>query len=724
MRTRGIQLFATVLPLLFVFSLVSAQEKVIQSKVREEAFARLVQVDISVLKPGSKTYASVPGLIFDHFEVRLDGKPLTPEQRQQVVFEPICDLIPGQDGSTSPDSAADTPSQERPILVVVDFNYVDSRGRNKVAKMLDQLAEHAATSHAKYKIYSITRQVRHLTDDFTSDAAEIRAAAELIRNTLHRGAMIRSFHGTPPDATSAAGLDDGDGEGIPSDSSESFADLLKDSPFSQLDSGNSSFFAEMVFSDIWGDAHSDYLPSASLAALESIMRAHTSIRGRKAVLLFSSEAFRYSRQDRLEMEVKGLAELGRQGFTIWTIDVEGVGRKNSGASELLSMLAQDSGGDSIRNTNNLMRAFKGAEEQLSCYYLFSLPMAASATQTKRHDLTVKLDTTKYKELWGYRVLAPTKLTLLDEHSKLRNQRISALLSPEDYPNPQVSSVIGYPIAVGDKFVLPVQVRVPLKDLTWLPAGKASRARVLVDAVVERDTGRGSDTVCKTSTDDLGILEINLPHPPDPSSNVGLTIEIPCSLKRDGLLTVRGVVTDMETGKSGAGRSSVLIRRKGLDEWSALELGLQASSGRDYVWTRQMKSAVRDRKRQAWRAVTENQPAFIEDRSALRYVLCGPERSAARDEIVHVIIRENGEGAASISEIIPSSGLKLPASEETGSFCSPAMVTLPEFSCEAGKYAFAVLRKGTDHQLALDAFLNPQPTLPEGVLGLKRFEIRP
>ncbi len=722
MKIRGMQLLAAALALLLVFSLADAQEKVIQSKVREEALSRLVQVDVSVLKPGSKTYASVPGLTFDQFEVRLDGKLLTPEQQQQVIFEPICDLVPGQGEASSPGPTAGTPSQERPVLVVVDFNYVDSRGRNQVAKMLDELADHAATSHAKYKIYGITRQVRHLTDDFTSDAGEIHAAAELIRNTLHRGAMIRSFHGAPPDPS--AGLDSGDSEDIPSDSSESFADLLKDSPFSQLGSGNSSFFAEMVFSDIWGDAHSDYLPSASLAALESILRAHASIRGRKAVLLFSSEAFRYSRKDRLEMEVKGLAELGRQGFTIWTIDVEGVSRKNSGASELLSMLAQDSGGDSIRNTNNLMRAFKGAEEQLSCYYLFSLPMVSSATQTKQHDLTVKLDTTKHKELWGYRVLAPTKLTLLDEHSKLRNQRVSALLSPEDYDNPQVSSVIGYPIAVGAKFVLPVQVRVPLKDLTWLPAGKASRARVLVDAVVERDTGRGSETICRTSTDDLGILEINLPRPPAPGSNVGLTIEIPCTLKRDGLLTVRGVVTDIETGESGAGRSSVLIRQKGLDEWSALELGLQASSGRDYVWTRQMKSAVRDRKRQAWRAVTQEQPAFVEDRSALRYVLCGPERSAARDEIVHVVIRDDGEGDASISEIVPSTGLKLPASEETGSFCSPAMVTLPEFSCEAGSYAFAVLRKGADQQLALDAFLDPQAPLPDGVLGLKRFEIRP
>jgi hypothetical protein len=139
----------------------------------ERAEARLVQVDVSVVDPKGGSYRSVPGLTEEQFEIKLDGRPLTPEDRAALRFDPICDAA----GDGMP----------RPILVVVDFNYVDARGRAKVADAVDGLADGAASRPEVYKVYALTRQVRELTAGFTRDPARLREAAAAIRAVAFRG---------------------------------------------------------------------------------------------------------------------------------------------------------------------------------------------------------------------------------------------------------------------------------------------------------------------------------------------------------------------------------------------------------------------------------------------------------------------------------------------------------------------------------------------------------
>ncbi|MCU0225147.1 MAG: hypothetical protein MUF27_14010 [Acidobacteria bacterium] len=139
----------------------------------ERAEARLVQVDVSVVDPKDGSYRSVPGLSAEQFELKLDGRALSAEDRAALRFDPICD------------AAGD--GMARPILVIVDFNYVDARGRAKVADAIDGLADGAAARPEVYKVYGLTRQVRELTPGFTRDPARLHEAAAAIRAVAFRG---------------------------------------------------------------------------------------------------------------------------------------------------------------------------------------------------------------------------------------------------------------------------------------------------------------------------------------------------------------------------------------------------------------------------------------------------------------------------------------------------------------------------------------------------------
>jgi hypothetical protein len=133
----------------------------------ERAEARLVQVDVSVIDPKKSPYRSMPGLQLDQFDIRLDGVKLTTEQRAAVKFDPMCD-----------DHAAES---GRWVVVLVDFNYVDERGRLAVSRALDELAITAKSGAEVYKFYAMTRQLRALNAGFTKDPVEIQRVARLIR---------------------------------------------------------------------------------------------------------------------------------------------------------------------------------------------------------------------------------------------------------------------------------------------------------------------------------------------------------------------------------------------------------------------------------------------------------------------------------------------------------------------------------------------------------------
>lgn len=135
-------------------------------EIIEEVEVAIVQVDVSVIDPHSRSRASVRGLTADDFAVSVDGRRLTDEQRRGLAVDEMCF---GEDA---------TP---RPVIVVIDFNYIDAAGRGRVAEALGRIAD-APVPGIAYKFYGLTREVRALTDTFVIDPEEIRRVAGLVRS--------------------------------------------------------------------------------------------------------------------------------------------------------------------------------------------------------------------------------------------------------------------------------------------------------------------------------------------------------------------------------------------------------------------------------------------------------------------------------------------------------------------------------------------------------------
>jgi VWFA-related protein len=675
----------------------------VDSGAREEIQVRMVQVDVSVIDPKGDSFRSVPDLTADHFDIRLDGEPLTEAQRRQLRLDHICDETVVEMPSRTVD---DLPLGVRPIVALIDFNYLDAAGRHKVAAAIDSLAETPGERGETYKIYGLTQQLRMMTDGFTRDAEQLRAVAEEVRRTAWRERPAEAGRtdevareSVEPELDQEARRIAGLGPRRESGAPLELSDLLgQGSVFGRI--GGADVLQIEASSEISAifDNFTPYNAIASVGALEAVMRAHTYIPGRKIIVLFTTESFRIPDESRMRKNIDGVRALARQGFAIWTVEVEGISVRQSGRSELISALAQDTGGHSVRKTGRLERAFQGARQQMSCYYLFSVPVPTGVEGTDRMLLSVGLDTDAHPDLWGLRVIAPTQVTVPDREQELENRRVAALLSPDDFDSPPVDVLLDYPVTMDGREVLPVRLRVPLDRLNWertRPNGPYT-ARVLVDAVAERQTSRGRQPFCSIGSEKVGTLELRLPAPPAEGS-AGLAVELPCPLDERGLLTARGAITDLSRSAAGAGRSSVYVGEvHGSETWQVIEPRVEAASGRDFWWYPGAESAVKDRARRAWRPiaapdgedVSEADPG---DRLALSYVLCGPDRAAVGEAISHALTRRRPDGSIEVFQAFGGGALDLGKPTE-GAFCAAARLTVPEYTLMPGGYAFVVHRR--------------------------------
>jgi hypothetical protein len=456
---------------------------------------------------------------------------------------------------------------------------------------------------------------------------------------------------------------------------------------------------------------SAYPPEASLAALEGIMRAHQWVRGRKTVVLFTSSAFSIRRKEFYAEETKTVRALAQSGFSIWGVDVPAGWSPSSKMSDLLTMLAKESGGGFAKGPANV---FTRAHESSSCYYAFALPLSDPLDRHQEYALTVSLDTAQYPKLFGLNVLAPSKAIAWSRAELDQARRVAALLNPDDFATPPVTVQLGFPVHQQGKQLLPTRVRVPLSRLTWLPQADGTyQATVSLDAAIHQDTGMSIAPVCQVGAEKTGKITLSLPAPPVQDDRVGLAIELRCEAKSDGLHTARAVINDLLGDQSGAGRSTIYFNRQGATAWQASAVRLMASSGLDYVWWPGQAGAKRDANRIAGRLIDEKHTADPGDKLMLEYVLCGPEKQAALGRMQHVVYATSSAGTRRIEQMLPVSAVSLDSGGvESGTFCAQARVTIPDNSLEAGQYEVMVVEKGADVQ---------QPD-PESVLASVPFKV--
>ncbi len=596
------------------------------SGVTEVQEVRRVQLDVSVIDPKRNEFASVPGLLKDDFVLRVNHARLSPEEFARVEFDQICPA-PGAAGEPRDAALAD----DRPTLIVLaDLNYLDLRMRRGVARALHHLADLAQKRPVRVKVIAYGRRLVSLTQEFTSDPRAIEDAAKSLVELPASGPKIGGLKNVPApesgkvptfDPTPLAETTD---TGAPMDPAAAYDSAFSvDLPRETALGGTVSIrLPEESRTTGRVAASADARPS--LSAIEAVLLSHAGIRGRKAVVLFSSSWFDVV-DDVLLSYVADVRRAAQSGFTIWSVDARGLsGGAGAYHSRVLGLLSSATGGDVISSAGRLAVAFDRAVEQLSCYYLFSLPMAAPAEGSREDVIDVDLDSEKHPEYWHYRVRAASTLGVDDARHARERRRLAGLMQPDAHRFPEVRITATYPRGTTRETL--IEVGTVLSDLTFNAQRDRSGvfARLSIEGLVTDDSGR---VLCRIGDGRERTIRSEQQPARFPPSLV--VFRSHCALPGPGSYEVRTVVEDMISGDVGAGDVQLLVADTAgrLARVSGIRLG--RNSGRDFlVDSNGAKSGAaldveRDRDRRGFVPLLPSEGLATQDRVMIRFVLCGP-----------------------------------------------------------------------------------------------------
>ncbi len=193
------------------------------------------------------------------------------------------------------------------------------------------------------------------------------------------------------------------------------------------------------------------------------------------------------------------------GVSIYTIDASGLSVDSNVSAEnrtqsqrldtfleqnnlqaMLSLMAEETGGEAILNKNDVLGALKNIEKDYTSYYSIGYRSLRSGLD-RPHKVEVKL---KKK---GLTVRARRSYLEKGVETKVREAVTSALFFPRDDNPLAVGLEVGKPVpADRENFAVPVIIRIPYLRLAMLPEGSKVRGRVVFYFVVIDSAGKQSD----------------------------------------------------------------------------------------------------------------------------------------------------------------------------------------------------------------------------------------
>jgi hypothetical protein len=560
--------------------------------------------------------------------------------------------------------------------------------RYGVTLALERLAEIAAVRPIRVKVVAYSRRIIPITTDFVSDPAAIRRAARELAGSIAAGpplegitaAPTRQSNEDPIDSRSIYDVTSGDGPPDPEPKPAYEVFLPEDFGLRSAEITS----ARNPTSEL---AAQEIDPRPSLAAIEAVLLAHSSLRGRKALVVFSSPWFDLH-EDLFLTYAFEPRRATQGGFSIWTVDARGLGVPTApgGSSRLMEFLATGTGGEAVRAAGSLGVVFDRVIATMSCYYLFSIPLAAPPRGEERHAIDVRLDTAKHPEFWNYRVRTTSMVTVASRQKLRERRRLGALMDPTGFPLPDVRVSVGYPAKDGS-LTVPIQVAALLADLTFVrdPARGNLVARFAWEGLVTDESG---SAVCALG--DGVERTVRLETPPSRYPPTYLLLNGSCALPAPGDFDVRTLVEDLVTGEVGAAqvRLSLPAPAKEMAKISAVRLG--RSTGRDFLLD-PARSKGRDVPRDAARAsvvpLLAGESVQSADRVVLRFVACGLA-GTPRTILFRPVVGADGQPAReSIYQIMPS-----PRGEVRGeaASCREYEAAAPESSLAPGAYGIAIV----------------------------------
>lgn len=666
--------------LLLLAPVAGAQDEPIPSDLVEKTETRIVQIDVSVIDPKGSSRRSVPGLRKEDFILRLGGRKMRAEEYERVVLDEIC----GETEEELPEAY-----RQRSLVLMMDFNYLGGQQRFNAASALRELAEVGLPRDTQVRVVGYTRSIYEILP-FTTESGDLLRAAEFLEEATWVGGPSLEQEGEgaffiesqPP----LFRIEDRSGAG---------ASLGSDGQIQGLDEMLASFSEspgrQLVERGQWD-------PRASLAAIEAVLRAHAGLPGRKALVLFTGESFDLPPDD-LERETAQVFRAAQFGFTLWAVDAEGffgLGAEreaNRPRSRLVTMLAGNTGGETLRSAPDLAAVFPRIEEHLSCYYLLSIPVE-KGKGTTAVGITVSLDTRNHPEYFSYVVKHRSRLHLEDRVERRERLRVAALLSPQSWNRSEARAELAFPVERQGRLThLPVEISMPLSSLDFLPEPDGGyAARFLFDAAVVRD---GNQMACSYPAGGEAVIHrVAMPGPPDPDFRGYLVIRDTCPYKGPGLYSLRSVMTDPEEDRFEAAHAGFLIDPRPGEELVVSSLRAGHNTGQETLVFHPeggQPRVVRDMYRTAFIPLLGEDAAARSDRLLFRYVVCGPSREEAKHRIRRLIYRREGERFRELTLL--ERGLSLPENAEFphDPFCVEVQDSVPPDTLKsAGRYGFAVV----------------------------------
>jgi VWFA-related protein len=164
----------------------------------------------------------------------------------------------------------------------------------------------------------------------------------------------------------------------------------------------------------------------------------------------------------------------------------------SNLTDSLRLLADETGGIAIINTNDVAPKLELVRQDMFTYYSIGYPLQASG-KDKVHKVVVKLrDDPAFKD---YELRYRTRFVEKSLETRVQDRVVSSLAF-EVIENPiDVDVEIGEPTAASEgRWLVPTQISFPIANVALLPEGDDFVGRIVVFVAVRDDEGKRSDLV--------------------------------------------------------------------------------------------------------------------------------------------------------------------------------------------------------------------------------------
>lgn len=200
-----------------------------------------------------------------------------------------------------------------------------------------------------------------------------------------------------------------------------------------------------------------------------------------------------------------------QGVVFYTIDASGLTMGNISSAEYASaqesisasvgranltdslrLLADETGGIAIINTNDVAPRLDLVKQDMYTYYSIGYPLQASG-QDKIHKVVVKLrDDPSFKD---YEVRHRSRFVEKSLETRVQDRVVSGLVFEIDDNPIGIEVDIGTPSAASQKrWLVPAHITFPIRNVALLPIGEEYVGKVVMFVAVRDDDGKRSDLV--------------------------------------------------------------------------------------------------------------------------------------------------------------------------------------------------------------------------------------